>query len=56
MDEVILAEVYQTGTAVLYSTSNRTIGEGVDVRLRDGGMGLKQMVSAGRVIFSCQLV
>ena len=51
-DEVILTEDYNTGTAVLDSTSNQTINEDVEVHWEDGCEGLKQMVSAGMVTFS----
>ena len=43
--EVILAEDYQTGTAVLDSVLNRTIGEDVEVRWGSGCKLLKQKVS-----------
>ena len=41
MDEVILAEDYQTGTAILDSSLNQAICEDVVVRWGDGGKGLK---------------
>ena len=45
MDEVILAEVYQTGTAVLDFMLNRTICDDLELRLGNGVKGLKQKVS-----------
>ena len=45
VDKVILAEDYQTGTAVLDTTANRTICEEVEVRWGNGGKGLKRKVS-----------
>ena len=45
VDEIILAEDYQTGTAVLDSFSNRTICEDLEVRWEDGGKGMKKKVS-----------
>ena len=57
VDEVILAEDYQTGTAILYSISNRTICEDLEVRWWDEGKGTKRMdIPAGMVTFSSQLV
>ena len=41
MDEVIIAEDYQTGTDVLDSISNRTICEDQEVHSGNGGKGLK---------------
>ena len=45
VDKVILAEDYQTGTAVLDSISNRAICEDLEVRWGNGGNGLKRKVS-----------
>ena len=45
VDEVIIMEDYQTGTAVLDSISNRTICEILEVRRGGGGKGLKYKVS-----------
>ena len=56
MDEVILAEDYLAGTAVLNSILNRTICEDLEVHWGNGGKGSKRKVSAGMVTFSCQLV
>ena len=55
VDEVILAEDYQTGTAVQDSISSKTVCEDLEVRLGNGGKCLKRNVSAGMVTFSCQL-
>ena len=49
MDKVFLAENYQTGTAILDSTSNRTICEDLEVCWANGGKGLKQKVSLLRL-------
>ena len=45
IDEVTLTEDYQTGTAVLDFTSNRTFCEDLDVLWWDGGKCLKRKVS-----------
>ena len=45
IDEVILAEDYQTGTAVLDSISYRIICVDLVVSLGNGGKGLKRKVS-----------
>ena len=45
MDEVIVAEDYQAGTAVLDCILNRTICEDVEVCWGNGGKGLKRKVS-----------
>ena len=45
MDEVILADDYQTGSDILYSTANRTICEDLEVRWGNGGNGMKRKVS-----------
>ena len=44
MDDVILAEDYQTGTAIIDFVSNRTICEDLVVRWGNGGKGLKRKV------------
>ena len=51
-DEVILAEDYQTGTAILDSISNRTICEDLEVRRGNGGKRLRQNLSAEMVTLS----
>ena len=56
VDDVILTDDHQTGTTIVDSASNRTIGEDVEVCQRDEGKSLKQKVSAEMVTFSCQLV
>ena len=45
VDEVILAEDYLTGTAVLDSISSRTICEDLEVLWGNVGKGLKRKVS-----------
>ena len=56
MDKVILAKDYQTSTAVLESTLNRTICEDLEVRW-GWRQGFKAKgLCAGMVAFSCQLV
>ena len=41
VDEVIMTKDYQTGTNILYSASNRTICEDLEVLLGDGQKSLK---------------
>ena len=45
VDEVIMEEYYQTGTAILDSISNRTICEDLEVQWGNGCNGLKCKVS-----------
>ena len=45
VDEVILSEDYEIGTTILDCISNRTICEDLEVRLGNGGIGLKRKFS-----------